>query len=193
MDLQNLPELISPYESFFTLPPKTLFHNLISLIISQKIRFGQGRKIRQQLYSLLNTDEYTPNGLNSLSDDTLKSIGLSDDKINCIRAILGLEDLTLDRAAQIKGIGPWTIKALSILTNGSNDIFLSEDYWIRQRFSELIQSSKILTSRQLENYIAKFPNWVGQKTLISRFLWRIKPEGIMALLNSESLTREHFL
>lgn len=191
--LQDLPTIIIPYVQFFTLPSKSLFHNLISLIISQKIRFSQSRKIRQQLYALLNTNEYTIDNLDSLSNDTLKSVGLSDDKINCIRSILKIENLTLDKISKIKGVGPWTLKALQILTDANDDLFLSEDYYIRQRFSELIQSNKILTTKQLDNYIVKFPNWIGQKTVISRFFWRIKPEGIIHLLQTLTLTRDDFL
>jgi 3-methyladenine DNA glycosylase/8-oxoguanine DNA glycosylase len=70
------------------------------------------------------------------------------------------------------------------------DIFLAEDYWIRKRLSEIVNSAKILSIKECNTLSNQ---WAGYRTDVSKFLWRIRPEGCIALRNNIDLCREHFL
>ena len=89
----------------------------------------------------------------------------------------------------IKGIGNWTIKGLQIMNNLNDNVFLYEDYWIRQRLSELVKSIKILTQSECKNLYKNNNNL----TNISKFLWRINKKGTSKILSGLELTRDDFV
>jgi hypothetical protein len=58
---EKFQEYMEKTREYWSLKEKSLFHNLISLITSQKIKFSQSREIRKKLYLLNNgADEYCP-------------------------------------------------------------------------------------------------------------------------------------
>lgn len=61
-----------------------------------------------------------------------------------------------------------------------DDIFLSEDLWIRKRLSELVQSEHTLTPRECNEVVKHWCNLSN----ISRFLWRITEEGTRKFANN---------
>lgn len=60
---------------------KSLLHNAINLVISQKISFEQGRIIRQNLYKKIGAYEITLDLVKRLNKDDFKTIGLDENKI----------------------------------------------------------------------------------------------------------------
>lgn len=174
-----------------------IFHQTISLLLSQKISFYQSRKIRQSLFALIAPDiAYTKVNISKLTNKQLLNIGVSEQKYEIIQQIINIQcDLLnysewIDQLKSIKGIGLWTIKCLKIIFNIDDNIFLSEDLWIRKRLSELIDSDKSLTIAESNKISQKFNNY---KTLVSKLLWRIKPEGIIAIKNNQQLNGNHFI
>ena len=188
-----LNEYMNKTKEFWTLKPKTLFHNAISLLTSQKIKFSESRAIRKKLYELNeNREEYCPKIFSVLKYSNFKNCGLEDNIINCMFKVIELEkanNLTIDNLQQIKGIGPWTIKSLKIMNNLDDDIFLYEDYWIRQRLSELVKSDKILTQCECKKNMSGYKNLSN----ISKFLWRINKKGTHKILNNEELNKDDFV
>lgn len=195
-DLSLIPNIANEVLPYITLKERSLFHNIISLVISQRVRFQVGRDIRNKLYELLLSDNITIKGISKLSDKELKKIGIEQYKIDIIRYIvmiykpeLSVVEL-LQQLCEIKGIGIWTIKSLKILNDLDNETFLSEDYYIRQRLSELVKSECILTSKECQEIASKY--WDKREfTLVSKFLWRIKPEGINIILKEERKLEKH--
>lgn len=194
--------IMSGTKEYWTMPKKTLFHNTISLIISQKIPFHEGREIRQKLFSELGKYDIIYDEFKKISNNKLKEIGISETKINCIEIVIKLfEDCHDDdniniitKLALVKGIGSWTIKSLYILSNLDeyNDIFLIEDYWIRKQIKILYGLNKVPSEKEVREMDIMKP-WKGNQSNISRFLWRLKTEGAIAIINGVSLERHHFL
>ena len=178
---------------YWNLPQKTLFHNTISLLTAQKIKFSESRNIRKKLYELnQNKDEYSLNVFKDLSKQDFFNCGLSSNIIDVIYQVIELEKsniLTIDNLQNIKGIGNWTIKGLQIMNNLNDNVFLYEDYWIRQRLSELVKSIKILTQSECKNLYKNNNNL----TNISKFLWRINKKGTSKILSGLELTRDDFV
>jgi 3-methyladenine DNA glycosylase/8-oxoguanine DNA glycosylase len=193
LDLITL-DIIEKTKTFWQTKQYSIYHNTISLIISQKIAFQIGRKIRQNLFDLIKENEFTKENIKVLTDLQLVNIGLCLPKINTIREIS--KCITIDHnkyindISKIKGIGNWTIKCLKILNLNLSNIFLSEDLWIRKRVSELIKVNMILTQKQCDNVVL---NSQINKSILTKFLWRITPHGIIALQNNIELKRDHFL
>jgi 3-methyladenine DNA glycosylase/8-oxoguanine DNA glycosylase len=189
---EKFQEYMEKTREYWSLKEKSLFHNLISLITSQKIKFSQSREIRKKLYLLNNgADEYCPKIFSNITLTEFKNCGLEPDIINVIISVIKLEDnLNLDTIKNIKGIGPWTMKALRIMNYSSNE-FLYEDYWIRQRLSEILSNSKILTQSECKKFIGQIKlNNLGE---ISKFLWRINRKGTKKFVLNEDLSRDDFL
>lgn len=188
-------KLLKNTKPYYELKKYSIVHQAISLVISQKISFQQGKNIRKELFYLINPDlEFTKENIKNIKDENLENIGIDVLKIKTIRNILKLDDTDnndfIEKIGNIKGIGPWTIKCLKIYFELDNDIFLSEDLWIRKRVTELTENDTVLTQKECEN---ASKNWSGYRTQVSKFFWRIKPSGITALLNNDELNYDHFL
>lgn len=187
-------------KEYWTMPKKTLFHNTISVIISQKITFHEGREIRQKLFEKLGKYDIVYDEFKKLGYDKLKEIGLSEDKIKCIDVVLKCFDKDIDdlaiirKMASVKGIGPWTLKSLYILSNLEeyNNIFLIEDYWIRKQIKILYGLNKVPTEKEIKK-MDIMKAWKNNESNVSRFLWRLKSDGASAILNNITLERHHFL
>lgn len=188
-------KLLKKTKSYYELKKYSIVHQAISLVISQKVSFQQGKNIRKKLFFLISPDsEFTKENMKNITDEDLENIGIDVLKIKTIRNILKLDDIDhndfIEKIEDIKGIGPWTIKCLKIYFELDNDIFLSEDLWIRKRMTELTENDIVLTQKECE---IESKIWRGYRTQISKFFWRIKPIGITALLNNEELNYDHFL
>lgn len=190
--------IVNDSRKFWEIPPKPVFHHLISLLTSQEVKFSIGRKIRHSLYAISSAvgcnGVITPELILSLTDQQLSSTGLSPQR--CITAKelarFSYEVKTIDDYAKINGVGQWTIKGLKILFNLDSRIILYEDKWIRKRLAELHQlpPRTVLTPIQAKDL---FKPWEGYETLMSYFLWRIKPTGINRIIQRQPLTRDDFV
>ena len=177
----------------WSIPTKSLFHNLISLLTSQKIRFSKSREIRKQLYVLNDhISEYNSCKLSMISRDQYRELGLTDGLISAIFEAIKLEqanNLNMNTISDLKQVGPWTIKALRILNFNSDDDFLFEDYWIRKRVSELFGLRKVITCAVCDDLVIHWKN----KSNVSRFFWRIKATGITKIRGNQPLDRDDFV
>jgi 3-methyladenine DNA glycosylase/8-oxoguanine DNA glycosylase len=188
-----IKDYIKNTNKYWLLPQKSLFHNTISLLTSQKIKFSESRNIRKKLYELnQEQNEYSIKIFENLTNKDFIKCGISNNIIEIIKNVIELEKnklLTIEKLENLKGIGPWTIKSLKIMNNFDNNIFLYEDYWIRQRLSELVKSNKILTQSECKKIFINSTNC----SEISMFLWRIKKSGTFQIINNLELTKDNFL
>lgn len=199
MLLTKISEIAEQVKELYPIPQNTVLHTTINLIISQKIRFSSGRQIRQNVYQLINSKSDHGDHdqiLRECTYDEWKTCGVPKAKIDTILEVCKVSPLTFESLAKIKGVGPWTIKALMIMTGtgtsaGRENVLLSEDLYIRKRISELCGLTSVLSSKDVENISKKYC-WTNL-TQVSKFFWRIKPEGITTLLDGKELTRDHFV
>ena len=155
------------------------YHAVISCIISQKISFQRSRGIRRKLYKELGSDIFTKSKIESLN---LNDLGLDARVIEIIDQVNRLENLSFKNLAKISGIGKWTIDAVKILTYYDPDIALYKDKYIRKILSGLY--GKTFTEGTAKAWFEK----VSNKSLVSRFLWRLKYTSINKIIDSEPLT-----
>lgn len=187
-------QIINQTSDYWTLPRKTQFHHIIAQYVTKMVKFEQSRIIRANLYTLLG-DPYSQEKFNICTDSDLMNCRLSDGQITTLRYISSLvnEDDTLDnnlqRLSKVSGIGPWTIKSIRLMLTDDNSIFLYEDYYIRCRLAELYGISKITIPHARTIGLC----WGNYQSLLSKFLWRIKPGGILKIMLGETLCRDDFL
>lgn len=167
------------------------FHHLVSLVTGQQVSFEAGRQIRQELYKLCGTP-YCPHAIKQTDLSTIKN--LTPARIFTIKAIAtaylnGHHENIIDYSIIIKGVGSWTIKGAYILTETSYNQSLYEDAYIKKRLSE-IHNHK-MTLADCKDWFKIVPE--DSRSIVSYFLWRVKPSGVEKLRYGCDLDQCDFL
>jgi 3-methyladenine DNA glycosylase/8-oxoguanine DNA glycosylase len=128
---------------------RSYYHKLVSLIISQRIRFNVGRKIRSRIYTVLGTDSL--DNIMSLTESQRKECGLGDSKWETIKALServavegGLQDSSI---SEIRGIGSWTINCAKLMSGDYSCGFLATDLSVNNLVRKIV--NKPLTDREI--------------------------------------------
>lgn len=162
-------------------PKRNIYALLIGSIIGQKIKFSSARKLRGKLYTKLETDDFTPQQIQTLGDDGLKEIGMSELQSTIIMRItnyiidnnLQLEN-TKDIAPliELKGIGKWTLNCTNIMYNlNAND----SDFDTQVLYQDLIIKRGIRKLYEIsdnDKIIRLAENWSPWRGLITWYLWK---------------------
>jgi DNA-3-methyladenine glycosylase II len=122
------------------------FGLLVRSIISQQISTSAARAIRKRLMELSCPDGLTAENLARLTNDQLRSVGLSAQKASYVadlaakvndgtvnlRQIGRLSDeRVVETLTQVKGIGQWTAQMFLIFSLGRPDVFPHDDLGVR--------------------------------------------------------------
>ena len=196
----DLLKLSSETKQWWLQPKRSLLHNAISCVISQRIPFQKSKEIRQKIYNSIGKEgkiEITKENF-KFKDKTLLEYGLSKEQIRIIREILSIvnkksenkEQLTIKDLTKIKGIGVWTIKAVKILMNEEPDVSLEQDYYVRKVLSGLYGYQKVITETEARKILQ---TWNGNRSSVSYFLWRLNFSSIEKILENRKLERHDFL
>ncbi len=163
-----------------------IYLSLLSAIISQQLSTKVAAVIKNRFLALFPDQYPDPEILLALSDETLRSVGLSFQKLNYIRNVAtfkgtaqlehayidALDDEALiSHLIQIKGVGRWTVEMILMFTLDRPDVFPVLDLGIQnamKRAYRLDTSGKILFADMLE--IAE--NWRPYRTLACKHLWQ---------------------
>lgn len=169
---------------------KPVLHCLVSLVLSQRVRFAVGRQLRQTMYSTI-----APHTVVEPADVPAIIAAVQDQlQASQLAALHWIQDhsaapdlFALVQSSVVPGIGPWTRKALGLMTNAPSfhDAYLHEDAWVAARAS---QTGLPATLRRTGH-----PDWVGHRGHVSLFLWRLTALGARCLAAGQPMTREHFL
>jgi 3-methyladenine DNA glycosylase/8-oxoguanine DNA glycosylase len=168
-------------------PPQPPYHCLVSCLISQKISFARSRAIRRRLYHKLEGNICTAENMASLSTEESREIGLTETQIAVIRDLPN--PLETKHLTKIPMIGKWTRKAIAIMTYSDDNIFLAEDAYIRKRLCEIYGLENLNAADATQ--VAE--NWLTDRSLISRFLWRLKPSGAAKIARKCDISAEDLI
>lgn len=126
--------------------------------------------------------EITPEKILVLSDEELRTCGLSRAKVVYVRdlservannqlKILELDTLSNDEISKelisVRGIGEWTAHMFLMFTLGRPDIFPVGDLGLRNAFSNIIK--KGLDKKQIERFALR---WKPYRTIASWYIWK---------------------
>ena len=161
------------------------FGMLVRSILSQQISTKAARSIRLRLDELLKPHPLSAAAISDRSDDELRSVGLSRQKVSYLKDLSARvldQRLQLDRIGrlsdeeviehliQVKGIGRWTAQMFLIFSLGRLDVFPQDDLIVRSSIRELYQLEE-LPSKQQSHAIAA--PWKPYSTIASWYCWRL--------------------
>ncbi len=124
-----------------------------------------------------------------LSDEKLKSIGTSINKVRCIRSLtesitcgsidfdkiqLLSNDEVIKELTSIKGIGQWTSKMFFIFVLNRNDVLPYEDVAFLQSFKWLYKT----TETDAATVKKKCRKWKPYSSVAARYMYRALDTGL---------------
>ncbi len=152
------------------------FEQLIRAMVGQQLSVAAANSIWQKLYIAELT---TPQAIVRADDDTLKSQGLSRQKIRYIRSLVehdidfvALSDLSdeqvIDTLTAVVGIGRWTAEMYLLFSLGRADVLAVDDLAIRVGSMTILGLSERPTPKQLK---VAAQGWSPHLSAASLLLW----------------------
>lgn len=162
---------------------------LIASIISQQLSTQVAKIIFTRFLDLYGGKEPSCEMVLSTDPIVLKSIGLSNNKVNYVQNVARffLENKITDTQlykmppeeviellTQIKGVGRWTVEMLLMFSLGHENVFAVDDLGIQQAMIKLYKL-KYTSKKELQaKMIAKSKAWSPYKTYACLHLWKWK-------------------
>lgn len=184
--LKKLIETVQPYE---LLRRKNICLRLCASIMSQQLSTKVAEVIYKRFLDLYGGSEPTPQQILNTPAEVLRSIGLSNAKVNYVHNVArfaiehGMDEEKLnkmtneeviDYLTEIKGVGRWTVEMLLMFTLGREDVFAVDDLGIQQ---SMIRLYKLKTDdkKELRQKMLKISGkWAPYRTYACMYLWRWK-------------------
>ena len=161
-----------------------IFHALLRSIIYQQISGSAARSIHARFIALFPRKTPTPKGLLEIPTQTLRSVGLSKQKVVYMRDVAQkfsngslkhrkFPHMTsaeiIEHLCEIKGVGEWTAHMLLIFTLNRPDILPTGDLGIKKGFQIMYGLKSLPNHKQMER-LAK--PWRAHASAASWYLWR---------------------
>jgi DNA-3-methyladenine glycosylase II len=172
---------------------KNIYLFLCYSIMSQQLSTKVAEIIKERFLEIYKSKKPSLEDIAATPFATLKSIGLSDSKVNYILNVCDyfiehkitdakLHKMTDEELIQtltsIKGVGRWTVEMVMMFAMEREDVFSADDLGIQQRMCSLYgidNTSKKQMKIEMENIAAK---WSPFRTYACRYLWSWKEELI---------------
>ncbi len=165
---------------------------LIASILSQQLNTKVAKIIFLRFLDLYQGVEPNMQQVVDTPKETLRSIGLSNSKVNYVHNVAHffMENKILDKQlysmepeaviellTQIKGVGTWTVEMLLMFSLGHENVFAVDDLGIQQAMIRLYKI-KYETKKELKiKMLKKAANWGPYKTYACLHLWQWKDNG----------------
>ena len=162
---------------------------LMASIISQQLSTKVAAIIFARFLALFDGKEPSCDQVLACSNESLRSIGLSQSKVHYIqnvaefflthkitdKQLYAMEpEAIIELLTQIKGVGKWTVEMLMLFSLGQEDVFAVDDLGIQQAMIRLFKM-KYTTKKELHTkMIAKSKAWSPYKTYACLHLWKWK-------------------
>ncbi|WP_099157858.1 DNA-3-methyladenine glycosylase family protein [Virgibacillus ndiopensis] len=171
------------------------FVSLVRSIIGQLISVQAADAIYSRLETLLHHD-VSPKSIEIVTDDQLRSIGLSRRKVSylrdfsqkILRSEINLQNLNeldnkqiIKQLTSIKGIGKWTVEMFLIFSLGRLNVLALDDIGIQRGAKWLYQVDKTDRRKVLEE---KAKLWDPHFTIASFYLWEAVHLNFVSLYES---------
>ena len=169
-----------------TLQPRSL-EPLVMLcrsIVYQQLSGKAASTIMMRFLGLYDPAPLTPEALLGTTEDTLRGIGLSRQKITYLKDLatkvqdgaLQLAMLPMHSDAEVlhqlmgvKGIGRWTAEMFLIFALGRLDVFPVDDLGIRKAMQRAYGYKRLPASVTMHRHARK---WIPYRTIATWYLWR---------------------
>ncbi len=161
---------------------------LVHEVIEQMLSIKAGKKIFGRLEDLCD-GEVTPEKVDKLSDEQIRSIGTAGSKVRCIRGItdavmcgdldfnkmyLLSDDEILKELTKLHGIGTWTAKMYLIFVLNRQDVLPYEDVAFLQGYKWVYKTDDVSP----ESIKKKCKKWKSYSSIAARFIYRALDMGL---------------
>lgn len=165
-------------------PSDTPYLKLVESIVSQQLSVKASDTIFMRLKKLFPKEVITPEKLVKLPEETLRSCGLSYQKIKYLKDLSVhviekklsfdkydklTEEKIIEELTQVKGIGRWTAEMFLMFHLGREDVFSLGDLGLRRSIEKHYFNGKKATDKQIMKISKK---WSPYRTYASMILWR---------------------
>jgi len=165
---------------------------LMASIISQQLSTKVAAIIFARFLALFDGKEPSCDQVLACSNESLRSIGLSQSKVHYIQNVAEFflthkitdkqfyamePEAIVELLTQIKGVGKWTVEMLMLFSLGQEDVFAVDDLGIQQAMIRLygIESS---TKKELHTkMVAISSKWTPFRSYACLHLWQWKDQG----------------
>jgi len=189
-DLSNADQRMGKLIEKFGPPNFNLMNNyyesLIRSIVYQQLSGKAASIIYERFLDLFVFDIYPkPKDVLEVSIETLRSSGLSYQKVNYIRDLsekwqdgtmnlTNIDSMTDEEISseliKVKGIGQWTADMFLMFTLGRPDVFPFGDLGIQKGFMILTNMNHLPTKKEMER---KTKKWQPYRTVAAWYLWKL--------------------
>ena len=167
----------------------THYHALTRAIVFQQLSGKAAGTILSRFNALYPASSPTPEAVLATTDEQLRAVGLSRQKIGYIRDLslkVTTGDLPLDAVhhmadddliahlVQVKGIGRWTAQMFLMFRLGRPDVLPELDLGIQNAIRKAYRMRKRPTPKQVKRIGAK---WSPHSSVASWYLWRSLENG----------------
>ena len=165
------------------------FHSLMRSIVFQQLSGRVANIIYQRLINLIPNNKIIPKDILLLSNEDMKKIGLSSQKIKYINNLADYFNSNLFNSnkvkkmsneeisrelIQIKGIGQWTIDMFLMFTLNRPDVMPYLDLGIQKGIKILYNLDHLPTKDEMKNISIK---WKPYRTVACWYIWKIVDDG----------------
>jgi DNA-3-methyladenine glycosylase II len=167
-----------------TRPKMSPFAALVQAIVYQQLAGAAARAIHGRLIAAL-PDGVEPEGVLALSDETLRSVGLSANKVRSLRDLAtksldgtivlsprGLarqsDEEVIERLTTVRGIGPWSAQMFLMFQLRRLDVWPVLDFGVRQGYG-LAWKIPMPKPRELEPLGEPFRPY---RSVVAWYCWR---------------------
>jgi 3-methyladenine DNA glycosylase/8-oxoguanine DNA glycosylase len=167
----------------------THFEALIRSIVFQQLSGKAASTILRRFNALYPNDTPTPELVLATSDETLRSVGMSRQKIGYLRDLAAkvqsgelpldhvhelADDDVIAHLVQVKGIGRWTAQMFLMFRLGRRDVLPELDLGIQNAIQRAYRKRKRPTPKDVKKIGAK---WSPHSTVACWYLWRSLENG----------------
>lgn len=167
----------------------THFHALARAIVFQQLSGQAAGTIFGRFNALFPSDVATPEGVLDTTDELLRSVGLSRQKIGYLRDLSAkvvsgelpldtvesmADDELITHLVQVKGIGRWTAQMFLMFRLGRLDVLPELDLGIQNAIKRVYRMRKRPTPKQVKRIGAK---WSPHSSVACWYLWRSLENG----------------
>ncbi|MEP7169285.1 MAG: DNA-3-methyladenine glycosylase 2 family protein, partial [Bacteroidota bacterium] len=165
---------------------------LCASIMSQQLNTKVAEIIFNRFLNLFDCKEPTPEQILKIKPEILRSIGLSNAKVNYVHNVAryalekGMDEKKLSKLSneevieyliQIKGVGRWTIEMLLMFTLARPDIFAVDDNGIQNAICTIYKIDKSDKKKMKEQMLRISEKWIPYRTYACLHLWHFKDNG----------------
>jgi len=178
-------QLIRNYNMLDIAPSGNVFNELVKNIVYQQISYKAADKIYERFLALMPNTSYRPNNILKYDPLTIKSVGLSNQKMQYIINIAEFfkekklytfdwssqsDEEIIDLLTEIKGVGTWTAEMILLFELKRPDVLPVKDLAIRQSMVHLYDI-KHEKKALIEEMYKLAEQWRPYRSSVTLYLW----------------------